>query len=143
MTTGYQQYRNTQTTTADPGELLLMLYDGALRFTRRAIQAVESGDVKGRCEAIARAFAIITELHATLDFEVQPEITGNLASLYLFVLESYTQANALGDATSLESVLPVLENLREGWDGAVRQVRRDGSSRQTAPVVPSLSVVAE
>jgi len=143
MTTGYQTYRQTQTNTADRSELLLMLYDGALRFTRRAIEAIGANDVGARCEAISRAFAIIAELHSTLDFDVNPELTSNLASLYLFCLESYTLANAEGKAAPLEATLPVLETLREGWGEAVRQVRAEGRSPQASPPQTTLCMVAE
>ncbi len=143
MTTGYQTYRQTQTNTADRSELLLMLYDGALRFTRRAIEAIKANDVNARCEAISRAFAIIAELHSTLNFEVNGELTSNLAALYLFCLESYTQANAEGDVAPLEATLPVLETLREGWGEAIRQVRAEGRTSQSPPPQPTLCMVAE
>ncbi len=142
MTTGYQTYRNTQTNTADRSELLLMLYDGALRFTRRAIEAIEANDVAARCEAISRAFAIITELYSTLNFEVDKELTGNLASLYMFCLESYSQANAEGLAPPLKALIPIIETLRDGWGEAIRQVRAEGRSPQAEPARPTLSMVA-
>ncbi|RMF85993.1 MAG: flagellar export chaperone FliS [Nitrospirae bacterium] len=141
MTTGYQQYRTTQTETADSGELLLMLYDGAIRFVRRAAEAIEAGDVRAKCEAIARAFAIVAELHATLDFEADEELTANLSALYLFVLESLAQANAAGDRGRLETVEAVLTTLREGWEGAVREVRALHRESR-APARNVLSVVA-
>ncbi|NCO57549.1 MAG: flagellar export chaperone FliS [Deltaproteobacteria bacterium] len=142
MTTGYHTYRQTQTNTADRSELLLMLYDGALRFTRQAITAIAAHNVPAKCEAISRAVAIITELHATLDHEIDAQLTDNLAALYLFCLESYTKANAEGSATPLEAILPVLETLREGWGEAVRQVRAQGRSSQAEPTRLTLSVVA-
>ncbi len=142
MTTGYQTYRKTQTNTANRSELLLMLYDGVLRFTRRAIEAIEADDVAAKCEALSRAVAIIAELHSTLDHEVDEELTGNLSALYLFCLDSYTQANAEGSTTPLRAVLPVLETLRQGWGEAIRQVRAEGGPRQAEPARPALSVVA-
>jgi len=143
MTRGYQTYRQTQTNTADRSELLLMLYDGALRFTRRAIEAIEANDVPAKCEAIARAFAIITELYSTLNFEVDKELTGNLASLYMFCLESYSKANAEGSAIPLKALIPILETLREGWDEAVRQVRAEGKLQEAPPPRQALCMVAE
>lgn len=124
MHTGYSNYQVTQASTADSGELLLMLFDGAIRFTHKAIAGIEAGDVLAKCESISRAFAIVAELHGTLDFDVSEEITGNLASLYLFVLESYAKANIEGDDEYLRGVLTVLETLREGWVGAVLEVRQ-------------------
>ena len=123
MLRGYNDYKQTQASTADKGELLLMLFDGAIRFTIHAIESIDAGDVIGKCESISRAFAIVAELHGTLDFEVSEEISGNLASLYVFILESYTKANANHDAMPLDGVLRVLQTLREGWAGAVRATR--------------------
>ena len=62
MHRGYRDYRQTQASTADQGELLLMLFDGAIRFTKKAIESIEIGDVTGKCESISRAFAIVAEL---------------------------------------------------------------------------------
>jgi len=126
MHRGYGDYRVAQASTANQGELLIMLFDGAIRFTRKAIESIEEGDVTGKCESISRAFSIVAELHGTLDFEVSEEISGNLASLYVFVLESYTNANVHSDATPLSGVLAVLETLREGWVGAVKATRLCG-----------------
>ena len=117
MHRGYDDYKQTQACTADQGELLLMLFDGAIRFTKKAIESIEIRDVTGKCESISHAFAIVAELHGTLDFDVSEEISGNLASLYVFVMENYTRANAQHDAVPLHSVLTVLETLREGWGG--------------------------
>jgi len=146
MHRGYSDYKLTQASTANQGELLLMLFDGAIRFTRRAIESIEVGDVPGKCESISRAFAIVAELHGTLDFEVSEEISGNLASLYVFVLESYTKANLQSDAKPLSGVLVVLETLREGWIGAVASTQSHGGTGILSPGVVSqgsnLSVLA-
>ena len=82
-------YTKLYDSTADQGELLIMLFDGAIRFTRKAIEGIEEGDVTTKCESISRAFSIVSELHGTLDFEVSEEISGNLASLYVFVRNNF------------------------------------------------------
>jgi len=130
MHRGYGDYRVTQASTANQGELLIMLFDGAIRFTKKAIESIEEGDVTGKCESISRAFSIVAELHGTLDFEVSEEISGNLASLYVFVLESYTNANMNSDVTPLGGVLVVLETLREGWVGAVKTTQLYGETNR-------------
>jgi len=135
MHRGYIDYKQTQASTANQGELLLMLFDGAIRFTRRAIESIQVGDVSGKCESISRAFAIVAELHGTLDFDVSEEISGNLASLYVFVLESYTKANVQCDATPLSGVLVVLETLREGWVAAVASTQSHGDAGKVSRAV--------
>lgn len=145
MHRGYSDYKVTQASTANQGELLIMLFDGAIRFTRKAIESIEEGDVTAKCESISRAFSIVAELHGTLDFDVSEEISGNLASLYVFVLESYTNANMHSDATPLSGVLAVLETLREGWVGAVKATQLHGvaEGRPSASVSdrPGLSML--
>jgi flagellar protein FliS len=146
MQQGYGHYQRTQAETSDSGELLLMLFDGAIRFTQKAIYSLSEGDVPGKCEAISRAFAIVAELHGTLDFEVSEEVAGNLASLYLFVLENYISANVQSEVRPLVDILTVLNTLREGWAGAVQQVRKQHAQVRTeggcSPPPASLSFVA-
>jgi flagellar protein FliS len=146
MRRGYNDYQKAQAITADSGELLLMLFDGAIRFTNQAIDSMGAGDVPGKCEAISRAFAIVAELHGTLDFELCDEIAGNLASLYFFILENYCNANIRNDVHPLKDVLSVLSTLREGWIGAIQQVRKGqvemGKESIYSGEASSLSVLA-
>ena len=125
MQRGYSDYKRARAVTADSGELLLMLFDGAIRLTHQAIARIDTGDVSGKCEAISRALAIVSELHGTLDFEVNAEISGNLASLYVYILENYSRANIEGTIQPLKEILVVLDTLREGWVGAIQEVRRN------------------
>jgi flagellar protein FliS len=129
---GYSDYQRTQAWTANRGELLLMLFDGAIRFTNKAIKSIEVNDIPKKCESISRAFAIVAELHGTLDFDVSEEIAGNLASLYVFVLEGYAKANAHSDADPLRGVLVVLETLRDGWVGAVASAQETVEGENTS-----------
>jgi flagellar protein FliS len=146
MRHGYNNYQKARAVTGDSGELLLMLFDGAIRFTHQAIASIAVGDVPQKCEAISRAFSIVSELHGTLDFQVSEEIAGNLASLYIYILENYSRANIQGESRPLKDVLTVLSTLREGWVGAIEEVRRgqtepakDGGR---SPDTASLSVMA-
>ena len=69
MTNPYSQYQKTQVTTASRGKILLMLYEGAIRFTRQAHTAMGQNKVAEKGKYISKATAILSELMATLDFK--------------------------------------------------------------------------
>jgi flagellar protein FliS len=130
-----QAYRHNQVVMADPGTILLMLYQGTIDFLRQAKASLERGDMaeKGRC--MTRALAIISELLANLNFEVGGEVARNLESLYLFMLEQITVANLANDPKPLDDAIALLSTLKEGWEGAVAAERKrvmQGSHEQSA-----------
>jgi flagellar protein FliS len=108
-------YRHTELQSRTPLELVAMLYDGAIRFTAQARDAVERRDIPARREAVSRAMAIISELQSTLDVERGGEIAASLDRLYSFVLDRLLSASFKQDPAPLDEILNVLEPLREGW----------------------------
>lgn len=131
---GYSRYQNTQVTTASPEQILIMLYDGAIRFVRQAMENVEKGNRAVKIEAIGRAVAIITEFRNTLDHEVGGEIAANLDSLYEFMLRELLGANLRNDLGRLQTVEGLLCDLRETWMQAIEITRQQaqGEGTQTA-----------
>ncbi len=102
---------------------MLMLYEAAIKFTKRAIIACENKDIGERGMNIGRAYDIIMELNNTLNHEAGAEVAKNLEQLYDFILHQYTQANIKGDAEILKSVLKILETLNDGWVKAIEGLR--------------------
>ena len=92
-----------------------MLYDGALRFTREAKDAIGRGDIRKRGDAISRALAILSELQSTLDMTSGGDIAASLDDLYGFVRDRLLDASVRQDARPLDDALRVLTNLREAW----------------------------
>ncbi len=115
MANPYQKYKNTAILSASKEQILLMLHEGAIRFTKQAIMAAESKDIAERGKNILKAYDIVMELHASLDHKVGGELPKQLESLYIYMMERYTKANISGDIESLKSCQTVLENLYEGW----------------------------
>ncbi len=109
------QYRSTRTETASPLQVLVQLYDGALKYLRRGRVAIESGDVGAKGEALSKAHAIVSELQATLDESHAPELCAQLYALYDFVLRSITQANIERSSDPLNAAENVLVELRSAW----------------------------
>ena len=115
MTSGYQAYQSNSVLTASPEQLVVMLYDGALRFSRRALMAWDNGDRGAVTQAIGRVTAIINELNVTLDMEVGGEIAENLRSLYVFMARYLTEAVVENDPEKVRRVMGMLLELREAF----------------------------
>lgn len=125
----YNKYKQTSVLSASREQILLMLYEGAMKFTKLAIQAIENKQIAERGQNIIRAFDIILELQATLDHKVGGELAGQLEQLYVFMLDQYTKANIKGDAEPLRANLKILENLYEGWKGAIDKMKKDNEQK--------------
>ncbi len=110
----YQTYKKTQVSTASQGELIVMLFDGAIRFTNQAKDFIEAQDFANANEKIVRTENIISELISSLDMEVG-EMAQNLYQLYTFVYEHLVQANIKKDPSLLDEVLGLLMDLRDTW----------------------------
>jgi flagellar protein FliS len=117
-------YQAAQTLTADPPRLMLLLFDGAGRFLRRALKALERGDHAQFAQLVSRAHAIIGELADSLNHRDGGEIATNLERLYAFMLLHLTQGLVARDAGHLHRVLGLLGTLQEGMEQAVGTVSR-------------------
>lgn len=113
------QYHNNQVMTASPEQILIMLYDGAIRFVRQAGQAIEDVRPADKSVAIGKAMAIVTEFSNTLNFEAGGAIADDLYRLYDFAIRELSVVNARGDIKRLQGVEQILLNLREGFVGAI------------------------
>ena len=124
MKNAYQKYKETQVQSASREKLLLMLYEGCIRFMKQALIAIERKNIADRGTNIGRAFDIVNELNNTLNHEVGGEIAANLEQLYMFVTEQLTKTNATGDRKPLEDALKIMETLYAGWLEAVEKIKR-------------------
>lgn len=121
----YQKYKTTSVQSASREKILLMLYEGAIKFTKLAIKAIEEKKIADRGVNIGRAFDIVMELNNTLDHKVGGEIASQLEQLYMFMMEQYTQANIKGDAAPLQANLKLLNTLYDGWVQAVEKIKKE------------------
>ena len=133
-----QQYQQNQILSASPEQILVMLYDGAIRFTRQAMIGIEDGRASVKVEGISRAMAIISEFANTLDHEVGGEIAENLDALYSFMIRELTQANLNNDMQKLKIVEGLLVDLRQTWIEAIEIARKESSEQQSEskPMIP-------
>ena len=114
-------YRQTKIKTANQGQLIVMLYDGAIRNLQTAIDSLAHKqhryDVVN--SSIIKAQDIIGELMASLDLDKGGDIGKNLFSLYLFMNQQLLEANLKKDETPLRQVKKMLDELREVWSQVV------------------------
>ena len=110
-----QSYQQNAVLTAPPGRLVVMLYDGAGRFLRRAAAAMQQGEIARTNEGLQRAEAIIDELLATLDYERGGEIATSLRDLYLFCRRHLNEARVERDHEKIEQVIGLLAELRDAF----------------------------
>lgn len=120
----FSNYKKTSVTSASREKLLLMMYEAAIKFTKKAIIACETKDIAERGLNIGKAYDIVMELNNTLNFEVGGELARNLEQLYMFMTEQLTKANVSGDAASLHVVLKLLTTLNDGWVKAVDSLKK-------------------
>jgi flagellar protein FliS len=118
----YQQYQQQSVMTASPGELLVMLYNGCIRFIKQAIECINNKDLEGAHKAIIRAQDIILEFMTTLDMKY--EVSHNLMALYDYLHRRLVEANTRKDVAALEEVLGFVTELRDTWAEAVKITRK-------------------
>ncbi len=112
---GLTTYHQTQVQSRTPLELVVMLYDGALKFLHQARLAIERGDIAARRDASTRALTIVSELQSTLNMEQGGEIAERLDELYGYVTARILQAAAADAVGPLDDASRVLATLRESW----------------------------
>jgi len=134
MLTPYGQYQNIQITTANPEKILIMLYDGAINFTRIAIEKLARGDVAGKGLYISKAHAIVAELMDTLNHEVGGDIARQLERLYLYLIDEFIAANINNAPGHLENAVRIMTTMRDTWVEAVEIAKRDREGGGARPV---------
>lgn len=107
-------YRDAAVMTASPEQLVVMLYDGAIRFLRQAEHALGEGAYLHSHEKLGRAEAIIDELVATLNMEAG-EIAVRLQSIYLYCKRALIESRLQRSPEKIREVVALLEDLRDAW----------------------------
>jgi flagellar protein FliS len=100
---------------ADPGRMVVMLYDETLEALRTAIDAIERGDIEERFNATTVATEVLVALFQCLDMEKGGAIAGNLASLYTFILKDLLWVNVNNDPEPARQAIRLLTPLRDAW----------------------------
>lgn len=120
---GLGAYKKTSIQTASKEQVLLMLYQAAIKNCKKAIEAIDNNDLKSKGEHIGKTQDIIIELSNCLDFKVGGDVATELASLYDYILHCCTQANMNIDSEPLQGALSVLNTLYTGWTEAIKSLK--------------------
>jgi len=120
--TGYQTYNRNKYETASPHRLILMLYEGALRYGAQAVRAIEEHDISLTNKSLQKVQDILYELLSSLDLKQGGEIAKNLQQLYLYMIEQCIQANLHKDKAKINEVLGYLQTIKSAWEQIGKEV---------------------
>jgi flagellar protein FliS len=112
---GVEVYKEHAVGTQSRGRLIVMLYEGAIKFMNLAAKEMEAGDYAAKGQHITRAQDIINELNAVLDMDAGGEIAANLRRLYCFMIKRLSEANIKKDPRLVREVIRLMEELSQGW----------------------------
>jgi len=116
--TAQNAYKQNTVTTASPGELTLMLYNGCLKFLNKAKQAIQEKNVQEKNTNLIKAQAIIAELMSTLNMDI--EISKQMLPLYEYMNHRLVEANIQNDVAIIEEVEGLVTEFRDTWKEVIR-----------------------
>jgi flagellar protein FliS len=132
----WESYRKVATQTATPGQLVLMLYDGAIKFLEKALTGFEYDDPLMFNQTInnniLRAQAIIHELNVSLNMQAGGDVASNFRRLYNYFYRRLTEANRTKKREPIDEVISHLRDLRDSWAEMLRRGGNDDPSAEPA-----------
>lgn len=126
------EYLKNAVMTATPEQLQLMLYDGAIRFAVRGLEAIRAKDREAALLALERAQLIVLEMGNGMRREVNPELADRMGAIYSFVYRRLIDANVKQDEQALQDALRILRYERESWQLLVEKLQKETPGSATA-----------
>lgn len=114
---GYSSYKNNSVNYASKEQLLLMLLEGAVRYSKIGRQAILDKNIPAAHENIVKTQNIFCELMVTLNTSAG-EWANSLMSVYEFINDTLIQANMKKDIDKMNEVIPLIEEIRNIWTEA-------------------------
>ncbi len=108
-------YRATHVGSRSPLELVVMLYDGLVRYLTEARDGLAHGDLRAKRAALSRALALVGELQSTLDRENGGQVAVQLDGLYAYISTRLLEANMKGQVEGVDEALRLVVPLRDAW----------------------------
>ena len=125
------KYQHSQVSNADPVQLIVMLYDGALARIAQGRQRLQEKDLLQAGVAISKAQAIVGELRQSLNMEAGGDIAGNLSRLYGYLHDLLVKAMRENSAEPLVEATILLTELRGAWSEVAKQAKAVFETNQT------------
>ena len=119
----YNVYKNNSVNYASKDQLLIMLVEGAVKFTKIARQAIIDKDIKKTHSSLIRTQDIFTELMVSLD-TTQAEWTSQLFNIYVFIKEKLVEANMTKKVEVIDEILPLIEDVSNLWHDAYKEAKK-------------------
>ena len=119
----YAAYNRNAVEIESPQKLVLMLYEGVLRFAVRAQKAIDDGDVQRKVELLNKISAIFFELINSLDMS-QGDVAHYLNGLYNRQIQVLMRANLDNDKSALDEVIKVTRGLIDAWNEVTNAVAK-------------------
>lgn len=118
-------YQNNKASTSNPGELTLMLYEGAIKFCNIALISIEENNISKANTNILKAEKIITHLLSTLDFKYP--VAKDFKNIYEYLFDRLVEANIKKEPEILEEVLEHLRGVRDTWKEVMTKTKSKNS----------------
>lgn len=129
-------YEVNQISTASKTKLIILMYDGAIRFVMEARRRLEMKDIPGRGLYICKAQHIINELSSAVNRERGGAVAIHLEKLYFEINMLLTHANIKGDPKLLDTTLNMLRTIREAWEQVINSPTGKAEGQQETSVTP-------
>lgn len=117
MSFNYQQHALSS---ANPIELVVALYDGAIRFLRQAIEATEVNDVRARRKSVKCALDIFLHLQSRLRYDIDARVAGTFTQFYIEMFRHTLLASSANSREGFEKIIERITQLRDAWKVAAR-----------------------
>ncbi len=118
----HQAYKNNSVTTASPGELTLMLYNGCIKFLGKAKVAIHEKNIQEKNLNLQKAQRIIQELMSTLNMDI--EISKSMLPMYEYMNRRLIEANIQNDSTMVSEVEGYVIEFRDTWKEVIKVNRQ-------------------
>jgi flagellar protein FliS len=140
-------YRETRIKTASQGQLIIMLYDEAIKTLDRGLELLAAhnrkknpSNIEKIGKSVMKAQEIITELTVSLDFEQGGDIARNLFSLYTWFNQELLEANIRLDIQRMTVVRDMMNELRGAWNGIIGTNAAEGAGRAAGGAVSGVNI---
>jgi len=114
-------YQEIAVQTSSPTKLVVMLYEGAIRFLGQSVTAIKSKDIDTKRQSIDRAMAVIQHLQSTLDRDRGGDVAAELDRLYIYITSKVLEGSTKLQTAPLEEAIKLLNVLRSGWEEIVKK----------------------
>ena len=139
---GVRDYRSMQILSSKPEKLILLLYDGAIKFIRQGQKSLENEQLEEAHNHLIRAQNILVELMGSLNFDKGGEIASNLFRIYEFMHYTLVQANVKKEPEPLGRICGQLKRLRDSWFKALKNEEggKDQGNHDSGDQTKSISI---